>query len=143
MVSAVRAVRVHGVPDESKLARRNNMSEVVAYIALGSNLEQPLQQLQNACSALADLAECRFNKLSSWYRSKAIEPGEQPDYINAVCSINTRLDAHSLLHKMQTIENNQGRVRQQRWAARTLDLDLLLYGNEHIDTPDLQVPHPR
>lgn len=145
----MRAVRVHDAPDESKLVHSRNMSkissmpEATAYIALGSNLERPLQQLQNACAALAALAECRFNQVSSWYRSKAIGPGEQPDYINAVCSINTRLDAHSLLHEMQSIENNQGRIRRQRWAARTLDLDLLLYGSECINTPDLQVPHPR
>lgn len=121
----------------------SSMSGELAYIALGSNLEQPLQQVHKACSALASLAGCELKRVSSWYRSKAIGPGEQPDYINAVCALVTRLDAHSLLHEMQIIEKNQGRIREQRWAARTLDLDLLLYGNEHINTPELQVPHPR
>ena len=77
------------------------------------------------------------------YASRAVGPGEQPDYLNAVVKLATDLPALSLLDALQAIENTQGRVRTQRWAARTLDLDLLLYGEQIIDSPRLQVPHPR
>jgi 2-amino-4-hydroxy-6-hydroxymethyldihydropteridine diphosphokinase len=113
------------------------------FLGLGSNLAEPLRQLQQALTALDRLEHCRLGRVSPFYRNPALGPGEQPDYINAVAEVFTTLSAAALLHEMQSIENAQGRVRSARWAARTLDLDLLLYGDQVIATPTLEVPHPR
>lgn len=113
-----------------------------AYVGLGSNLQNPSQQINSALQALAQLTDCKNVRCSHWYGSKAIGPGEQPDYINAAVYLETRLDALSLLHKLQAIENEHGRQRDIRWGARTLDLDLLLYADECINTTELQLPHP-
>lgn len=113
------------------------------YIALGSNLEQPLQQVDRAVEALAQLPHSVLVAVSPYYRSSAVGPGEQPDYINAVAALDTELAPLALLEALQAIELRQGRVRQERWGARTLDLDLLLYGDRQIDLPQLTVPHPR
>lgn len=82
---------------------------------------------------------------SRFYKSKPHGPQDQPDYLNAAVSITTTLDSEALLDVMQNIENDNDRVRQgvKRWGARTLDLDLLFYGNQHINTKRLIVPHPR
>jgi 2-amino-4-hydroxy-6-hydroxymethyldihydropteridine diphosphokinase len=114
-----------------------------AYIALGSNLRQPQHQLREAVIALAALPRTQLQKVSSVYRSAALGPGEQPDYLNAVALIETELSPADLLDALQQVERNQGRTRDIHWGARTLDLDLLLYGNITIDTPRLTVPHPR
>lgn len=116
---------------------------VVAYIALGSNLQDPLAQLRSAVAALANLPDTQLQRVSSCWRSAAVGPGDQPDYLNAVARIDTGLDAAALLEALQSIETAQGRVRTERWGPRTLDLDLLLYGDATIDTPTLIVPHPR
>lgn len=113
------------------------------FIGLGSNLGQPRVQLQRALDALAALDECRLGEVSPLYANPAVGPGTQPDYVNAVAELFTTLEPHALLARLQRIENDQGRVRTERWGARTLDLDLLLYGDRSIDTPTLQVPHPR
>jgi 2-amino-4-hydroxy-6-hydroxymethyldihydropteridine diphosphokinase len=114
-----------------------------AYIGLGSNLADPLQQLQRAAQALATLPETRLDTLSSIYRSAAIGPGEQADYLNAVAKIDTALPPAELLAALHRIEATQGRQRIERWGARTLDLDLLLYGDFSSKKAELQVPHPR
>lgn len=113
------------------------------YIGLGSNLENPLQQLQNAISHLRAQSTISELQTSALYRSKAVGPGEQNDYLNAVALFKTTLDAHALLSLLQAIETKQGRVRLERWGARTLDLDMLLYGDQCINTATLTVPHPR
>ena len=113
------------------------------YIALGSNLEHPMRQVDCALEALSRLPDSTLLAVSPRYRSVAVGPGEQPDYINAVAALDTLLEPLSLLAAMQAIEQRQGRVRLQRWGARTLDLDLLLYGGRQIDLPELSVPHPR
>lgn len=113
------------------------------FIGLGSNLAEPLLQLQQALAALARLPHSRLGRVSPFYRNPALGPGTQPDYINAVAELFTALDAADLLENLQAIENAQGRVRSERWGARTLDLDLLLYGEQTIATATLQVPHPR
>jgi 2-amino-4-hydroxy-6-hydroxymethyldihydropteridine diphosphokinase len=116
---------------------------VSAYIGLGSNLGEPLQQLQTALDALNQLPDTRVVNCSSFYSSKPMGPADQPDYINAVAELETALAPQELLLALQAIEQTQGRVRTgQRWGARTLDLDLLLYGDEVINTDSLQVPHP-
>jgi len=114
-----------------------------AYIGLGSNLENPADHIFRALQSIAVIPECQLSAVSNTYRSIAVGPGEQPDYVNAVCKVATSLSALQLLDAMQAIENAHGRVRDVRWGARTLDLDLLLYGKEHIDIERLTVPHPR
>lgn len=113
------------------------------FIGLGSNLEDPMRQLDAALAALTRLPQSRLGQISPRYRNPAIGPGPQPDFINAVAELFTDLEASALLAELHRIENAQGRRREIRWGARTLDLDLLLYGNERIDTPALQLPHPR
>lgn len=112
------------------------------HIGLGSNLADPEAQLTLAAQALAHLPDSRLTALSSLYHSAPMGPDDQPDYLNAVAMLDTRLPALALLDALQAIELAQGRVRERHWGPRTLDLDLLLYGGERIDTPRLQLPHP-
>ncbi|MCB1705480.1 MAG: 2-amino-4-hydroxy-6-hydroxymethyldihydropteridine diphosphokinase [Halioglobus sp.] len=114
-----------------------------AYIALGSNLQHPAEQLGRAVAALAALPQSRLDAVSSVYRSAAVGPGPQPDYLNAVALLQTDLPALQLLDALQGIEQAQGRIRDIKWGPRTLDLDLLLYGDETLSTPRLTVPHPQ
>ena len=114
------------------------------YLALGANLTEPESQLDSACKALLELADSNITPaltISSYYRSAPMGDVVQPDYVNAVACFHTRLDPIELLDALQQIENEQGRVRLERWGPRTLDLDLLLYDNQTIDTPRLTVPH--
>ncbi len=116
---------------------------VRTYIGLGSNLGEPKDQLKKAIAALRHLPDSRLTALSRLYRSQPMGPADQPDYLNAVAMLDTRLSPEALLDALQAIESEQGRVRgPQRWGPRTLDLDLLLYGAEIIDTERLKVPHP-
>jgi 2-amino-4-hydroxy-6-hydroxymethyldihydropteridine diphosphokinase len=115
---------------------------ISSYIALGSNLQQPAQQLRDAVAAIGQLPESKPGRVSSIYRSAAIGPGEQPDYLNAVLQLDTALPPLALLEALQHIEQSQGRVRAVRWGARSLDLDILLYGDLLIDTSRLSIPHP-
>jgi 2-amino-4-hydroxy-6-hydroxymethyldihydropteridine diphosphokinase len=114
-----------------------------AFIALGSNLDHPLEQLHCAVNALRSNRNCRVDAVSPWYRSTAVGPGTQPDYINGVMALSTELEPIPLLDLLQAQENAQGRVRAQRWGARTLDLDLLIYDQQQLTLPRLQLPHPR
>ncbi|WP_076543174.1 2-amino-4-hydroxy-6-hydroxymethyldihydropteridine diphosphokinase [Shewanella sp. UCD-KL21] len=111
------------------------------FVALGANLENPEQQLDNAVAAIKDLSQNQHIKLSHYYRSRPMGDVEQPDYVNAVVSFSTTLSPIALLDALQAIENEQGRVRDVRWGPRTLDLDILLYGKQIIDLPRLTVPH--
>ena len=113
----------------------------IAYIALGSNLYTPLEQLKRALNALAQLPQTQLMAVSSFYRSKPLGPQDQPDYLNAAVEISTALSPLALLDELQRIENEQGRVRLRRWGERTLDLDILLYGDEIIQSERLTVPH--
>jgi 2-amino-4-hydroxy-6-hydroxymethyldihydropteridine diphosphokinase len=115
---------------------------VRAYVGLGSNLDDPERQLRRALEALAQLPQTRLAGCSRFYRSAPLGPQDQPDYINAVAAIETTLEAEALLDALQAIEAAQGRVRLRRWGPRTLDLDLLLYGDAVLATPRLTVPHP-
>ncbi len=119
------------------------MPGAIAYIAIGSNLDNPRQQVEKAVSALARLPQTRLAAVSPWYRSAAIGPGQQPDYLNGVARLDTGLDPRQLLAALQAIENDQGRQRGERWAARTLDLDILLYSDQVIAETGLTIPHPR
>ncbi|PLW67914.1 2-amino-4-hydroxy-6-hydroxymethyldihydropteridine diphosphokinase [Pseudohalioglobus lutimaris] len=113
------------------------------YISLGSNLGKPLAQLQGAVRALDNLPSSTVTAVSSAWRSAAVGPGEQPDYLNGVVQLHTALAPRPLLDALQEIENQHGRERIVRWGARTLDLDILLYGQDQIADERLVIPHPR
>ena len=120
------------------------MQKTIAYIGLGSNLDQPLAHIKQAAEALGQIPQTQLLALSPLYQSKAIGPGEQPDYVNAAAALETQLPPLELLHQLQAIENEQGRKRGPvRWVARTLDLDLLLFDNISLKTEELTIPHPR
>lgn len=110
------------------------------YIGMGSNLADPSEQLRNALDALAQLPHSELAGVSAFYQSDSLLPG-QPRYTNAVAALDSQLPPLELLDALQTIENDQGRVRNERWGPRTLDLDILLFGNRLIDEPRLKVPH--
>ncbi|WP_159566941.1 2-amino-4-hydroxy-6-hydroxymethyldihydropteridine diphosphokinase [Budvicia diplopodorum] len=112
------------------------------FIALGSNLNHPLTQVESALEAIRQIPHTRLVKCSPFYRTKPLGPQDQPDYLNAVIELDSELLPEPLLDATQAIELNQGRVRKDhRWGPRTLDLDILLYGNQTIDTPRLTIPH--
>ena len=130
-------------PPLSESKNVSDLNMVTAYIGLGSNLENPTAQIKSARASIAKLEGVQETAFSSLYQSIPMGPQDQPDYINAVISVATSLLPHELLHGLQAIENEQGRIRKgDRWGARTLDLDLLLYGDQQIQTSDLTVPHP-
>lgn len=115
---------------------------ITAYIAVGSNLADPVSQAKKAIETLKTLPESEFIKASELYSSTPMGPQNQPDYINAVVAIKTNLTPLQLLDCTQAIEQEQGRVRKdERWGPRTLDLDILLYGNEVINSERLTIPH--
>lgn len=112
------------------------------YLALGSNLHNPQQQIEKACEEIANLPHSSPNKISRIYKNPPYGTIPQADFFNAVMSIQTRLPPHELLRHLQEIEIKQGRVRGlEKWGPRTLDLDILLYGNEVISDKTLQIPH--
>ncbi|EGU34962.1 2-amino-4-hydroxy-6-hydroxymethyldihydropteridine pyrophosphokinase [Vibrio sp. N418] len=115
---------------------------ITAYIAVGSNMADPVAQANSAIEALKQLPRSEFIQASMLYSSTPMGPQNQPDYINAVVAIQTELTPLELLDCTQAIELEQGRVRKdERWGPRTLDLDIILYGNEEIDSERLTVPH--
>ncbi|MBB6522983.1 2-amino-4-hydroxy-6-hydroxymethyldihydropteridine diphosphokinase [Pseudoteredinibacter isoporae] len=118
---------------------------IAAYIGLGGNQGDTQSNLRMALKLIDDNQKCKVIKCSSWYCSKALtlDDEEQADYLNAVCEISTELDAEALLDLLQSIEHELGRVREKRWGARTVDLDILLYGNTDINSERLTVPHPQ
>lgn len=116
--------------------------KVSAFVALGANLGDAVAAVRAAFDALAGLPQTTLVRQSSLYRSAPVD-ATGPDFINAVAELRTRLPAAALLSALQAIEQDAGRVRPYRNAPRTLDLDLLLYGDERIATAALTVPHPR
>ncbi len=119
------------------------VDSVIAYIGLGSNLEEPISQIRLALQELDALDTCQLLEHSSLYRSEPIGPPGQPDYINAVAKIDTSLQPLELLDVLQGLERQHHRIRRERWGPRTLDLDLLLYADQLIEHPRLTVPHCR
>jgi 2-amino-4-hydroxy-6-hydroxymethyldihydropteridine diphosphokinase len=122
--------------------KNSRTNGVTAYIGLGSNLVNPELQIKSARTAIAQLAGVQELAFSSLYHSPPMGPQDQPDYVNAAMCVATDLLPIDLLRCLQGIENDQGRVRKsERWGARTLDLDMLIYGDQIIELPDLIVPH--
>ena len=118
------------------------MQNVEAYIGLGSNLQDPQEQILRALNDLDQIPDTQLLTHSSLYKSKPMGPSDQPDFINAVAKITTSLDAETLLNVLQEIERKHQRVRKaEQWGPRTLDLDIILFGEMQISTERLQVPH--
>lgn len=115
----------------------------IAYVGIGSNLEDPVRQVREALDELDRVPHTRVVKKSSLYRSAPMGHAEQPDFINAVARLETGLPAERLLAELQEIEARHGRKRSFPNAPRTLDLDILLYGELSLDLPSLKIPHPR
>jgi 2-amino-4-hydroxy-6-hydroxymethyldihydropteridine diphosphokinase len=117
----------------------------VCYVGLGSNLGDSVAYLNSAIEALRSCKHIFALQVSPFYRSKPHGPQDQPDYLNAVASFETSLQPEKLLTLLQMIENDNARMREGvvRWGARTLDLDLLFYGGQIINTKRLTVPHPQ
>ncbi len=114
-----------------------------AYIGIGSNLDSPARQVRNAFELLDDLPATRVFARSSLYRSAPFGGVEQPDFVNAVAGLLTRLEPQELLTRMQAIQRARGRIDDEvRWGPRVLDLDLLVYSSRMIESDDLTVPHP-
>lgn len=114
-----------------------------AAVALGGNLGRPGQAFADALDALAADPEVTVRAVSSLWRSAAWGPVSQPDYLNAAALLDTAHPPRALLHELQRLEALAGRQRNERWGPRTLDLDLLFYGDETCAEDDLQIPHPR
>ncbi len=114
----------------------------LAYIALGSNQASPLDQIAHALNAIAAIPQSRVVATSSFYRTPPLGPQDQPDYLNAAVALETELSPEALLDHTQRIELEQGRERKaERWGPRTLDLDIMLFGELTLSTPRLTVPH--
>ena len=113
------------------------------YIGIGSNLGNRARHLEFAFRSLKALRETSLLRHSRIYESEPVGPGLQGPYLNAVAELETSLGPRALLDELLEIETRAGRVRREHWGPRTLDLDLLLYGEERIDEPGLEVPHPR
>jgi len=114
-----------------------------AYIGLGSNLDNPARQVESAFELLANIPRTRIVQRSALYRSAPFGGIEQPDFVNAVATLLTQMDAGELLLELQRIEQDCGRDRSAvRWGPRVLDLDLLVYSNQRIEDDDLTIPHP-
>lgn len=118
------------------------MQQEVVFVGMGSNLGDSAGQLQSALQAMKALPSTSVVGASSLYASKPMGPQDQPDYVNAVACLQTGLAPEALLRALQEIEQNHHRERkEERWGPRTLDLDILLYGDIKVDTPTLTIPH--
>ncbi|MDW5378706.1 2-amino-4-hydroxy-6-hydroxymethyldihydropteridine diphosphokinase [Halomonas sp. HP20-15] len=113
-----------------------------AYIGLGSNLADPVRQIEQALDELDELPLTRLTARSPLYCSRPLGPQDQPDFVNAVAGIVTRLSPLALLDQLQALEQRHRRVRQRHWGPRTLDLDLLLFADRHWVSARLTLPHP-
>lgn len=118
------------------------MTTNIVYIGLGSNIEQPYQQVKNAIIALDEIPDTKVRRDSGYYMSRPMGPKDQPDYVNAVVELETVLTPAELLEYCQQIEQQQGRVRSRHWGEPSIDLDILLYADRLIDADQLTVPHP-
>jgi 2-amino-4-hydroxy-6-hydroxymethyldihydropteridine diphosphokinase len=113
-----------------------------AYVALGSNMNQPRDRIADACTHLAALCETRLEAFSPLYRARPMGPQDQPDFVNAAVGLLTRKSPHEMLDALLSIERQMGRVRGQRWGPRVIDLDLVWMVGTDVDDPGLTLPHP-
>lgn len=116
---------------------------VTAYLGLGANIGEPVEAIRSALALIDESPDIVVRKVSSLYRTAPIGLTAQPDFVNAVARLETRLPPEDLLSTVLNIENLLGRVRTERWAPRVIDVDVLLYGRREISTPEIAIPHPR
>ena len=112
------------------------------FIGLGSNLGKPCEQIEMAVEDIQSILNADLIAYSALYKSSPIGPQDQPDYINAVVELNLKFEPHLLLNRLQSIEQQYGRIHKRYWGERTLDLDLLLYGKLILNDGYLTIPHP-
>lgn len=117
------------------------MSRHAAYIGLGSNLAGPVEQVKTACQSLNTIPQTHVVKCSQLYASKPQGPQDQPDFVNAVCLLETGLTPLDLLDALQNLEQSQGRIKKRHWGERHIDLDILLFDQDVISSERLTVPH--
>lgn len=117
------------------------MTKHCVYLGVGSNLDQPIKQIETALAAIDALPQTHLKQSSRLYGSKPLGPQDQPDFVNAVCCIETALSPQALLEALQHIEQTQGRIKKRHWGERCIDLDILLYDDWQISDTHLQVPH--
>jgi 2-amino-4-hydroxy-6-hydroxymethyldihydropteridine diphosphokinase len=124
--------------------RLGTMSDIwrPAYVAIGSNLGHPRERVAEACEHLAALADTRLELSSRLYRTRPMGPQDQPEFVNAAAGLLTRKSPHDLLDAMLAIERRMGRIREQRWGPRVIDLDLVWMVGSIVDEPGLTLPHP-
>src|SRR5690554_1049096 len=139
--SSVPLPRPETAPQPQPGHQAASVMTVLAYIGLGSNLQDPAAQLVRAVAELAALPETTLLAQSPFYASRPVGPQDQPDYVNGAVELSTGLSPHQLLDQLQAIEQAHGRERLQHWGPRTLDLDLLLYGDQQLTDERLTVPH--
>ena len=118
------------------------MRGVICYIGIGSNLGQPIEQCLEAVKRIGSLSGITLLRCSSLYRTEPVGVKDQPWFVNAVVEVRTSLSARLLLQTLTQIEDDMGRVRKNHWGPRTIDLDILLFGQEVIQEDDLIIPHP-
>ena len=116
---------------------------ISCYIGLGSNLNQPADQLRAACVGLKAIPKSNLICASSVYKTSPVGKLDQPDFLNAAVKLDTELSVLSLFDTLQEIEKIQGRIRSERWGARNIDIDILLFGDKTLSNPRLTIPHPR
>lgn len=115
----------------------------IAYIGLGSNLGDREENLRRALEMMDGLPGTRVLRVSSLYRTEPVGVTDQPEFLNLAVELETELEPKALLISLQKIEDDLGRVRQVRWGSRTIDLDIIYYGDRIVEEPKLEVPHPR
>jgi 2-amino-4-hydroxy-6-hydroxymethyldihydropteridine diphosphokinase len=113
-----------------------------AYVAIGSNLHHPRDRVAEACAHLAKLADTRLEARSRLYRTRPMGPQDQPEFVNAAVGLLTRSSPHEMLDALLAIERSMGRIREQRWGPRVIDLDLLWMAGSAVDDARLTLPHP-
>ena len=116
---------------------------ISCYIGLGSNLNRPADQLRAACAGLQAIPKSNLICASSVYRTSPVGKLDQPDFLNAAVKLDTELNILSLFDTLQEIEKMQGRIRSERWGARNIDIDILLFGDKTLSNPRLTIPPPR
>ena len=114
----------------------------IIFLGLGSNQNNPIEQINQAIAELANLPHTTLLAQSSLYHSQPLGPQDQPDFINAVVKLETELSPMGLLKACQALEQHHGRIKTRHWGERTLDIDILLYGDQLINLPELIIPHP-
>jgi 2-amino-4-hydroxy-6-hydroxymethyldihydropteridine diphosphokinase len=115
---------------------------MIAYIGIGSNLANPLDQCRIAVDIMGDMPGVKLLRVSSFYRTEPVGVTDQGEFVNAVCEIRTRVNPRPLLALLKSIESLMGRKDERRWGPRLIDLDLLLYGQAVINDRALVIPHP-